>query len=280
MNSNNITTGMDTKVKLRGSDRGSGVSSPTEGESTMNSPKRTKRIVGASQRRAEIVIATLFFVTGIVSILAVIVLNPILNASNYLATVFPNKGAVEWGSLLWSINNIGIVFIAVFAFPLLRKLDEALAAGYLASRIVEGTLMMVGIVATSLLIPLSQEFLKAGAPQGSWFLSFGDVLKQASYLGLTEIELVLLGLGGLIFTYLLFRFRLVPRPISVLGLIAYALVFVVSIAGWFGLVDASAGGPATFLALPVAAFEIIVLPVWLFFKGFKMPEAPSILAAE
>ncbi len=154
----------------------------------MNSPKRTKRIVGASQRRAEIMIATLFLVTGVVSILAVIVLNPILNASNYLAQVFPNKGAVEWGSLLWSINNIGIVFIAVFAFPLLRKLDEALATGYLASRIIEGTIMMVGIVATLLLIPLSQEFLKAGAPQGSWFLSFGDVLKQASYLGLTEIS--------------------------------------------------------------------------------------------
>jgi hypothetical protein len=30
---------------------------------------------------------------------------------------------------MWSINNIGIVFIAVFAFPLLRKLDEALATG-------------------------------------------------------------------------------------------------------------------------------------------------------
>ncbi len=70
----------------------------------------------------------------------------------------------------------------------------------------------------------------------------------------------MLGLGGLIFTWLLFRFRLIPRAMSVLGLIGYSLVFVVSIAGWFGLVDPSAGGPATFLALPVAAFEIFLLP--------------------
>ena len=136
---------------------------------TMNSPKRTKRIVSADQRRAEIMIATLFVVTGVAAILGVYFLDPILNASNYLAGVFPNKGAVELGSLLWSINNIGIVFIAVFAFRVLRKLDEALAVGYLATRIVEGTIMMVGIASTLLLIPLSQEFLKAGAPTARGF---------------------------------------------------------------------------------------------------------------
>src|SRR2546426_2674004 len=144
---------------------------------TMQTPK-SKRIVSASQRRAEILIATLFLVSAVTSFLGIFFLNPILNASDYLALVFPNQGAVELGSLLWSINNIGIVFIAVFTFPVLRKLDEALAVGYLATRIIEGTIMMVGIAATLLLIPLSQEFLKAGVPQNSWFLTLGDVLKQ------------------------------------------------------------------------------------------------------
>lgn len=125
----------------------------------MNSPKRPKRIVSASQRRAEILIATLLLVSAVTSFLGMFVLDPILNASDYLTRVFPNKGAVELGSLLWSINNIGIVSIAVFAFDVLRKRDEALAVGYLASRIIEGTIMMLSIVATLLLIPLSQEFL-------------------------------------------------------------------------------------------------------------------------
>jgi hypothetical protein len=124
------------------------------------------------------VIAILFLVCAVVTIPTVFVVDPILNAADYLG-VFPNKGAVELSALLWSINNIGIVFIAVFAFGLLRKLDETLAAGYLASRIVEGTIMIVGIVATFLLIPLSQEFIKAGAPQRLWFLTIGDTLKHA-----------------------------------------------------------------------------------------------------
>src|SRR2546421_9400361 len=248
---------------------------------TMNSPKRTKRIVSASQRWAEILIATLFLVTGATSIIGeFFVLNPILNAADYLARVFPNQGAVELGSLLWSINNIGIVFIAVFAFRLLRKRNEALAVGYLASRIIEGTIMMLGIAATLLLIPLNQEFLKAGAPHGSWFLTLGDVLKHTKFLGLTQLSLPMLGLGGSLFTWMLFRYRLVPRVISVVGLIGYALVFLGSIAGWFDLIDVSPGGSAQFLALPVAAFEIILLPFWLLFRGFKTPEAPEHPAAE
>ena len=173
----------------------------------------------------------------------------------------------------WSINIIGIVFIAVFAFPLLRKLDEALAVGYLASQIIEGTIMMVGIAATLLLIPLSQEFIKAGAPQGSWFLSLGDVLKHARFLGLTELSLPMFGLGGSLFTWMLFRFRLVPRFISVIGLIGYAVVLFGSIAGWFDLIDTAPGGSAQVFGLPVALFEIILLPFWLLFKGFRIPEA-------
>ena len=234
---------------------------------------RTKRTVDATQRRAEIVIAALFLLTAATSIPAAFVLDPMLNVPDYLARIFPNKAALVLDALLWSFNNIGIVFIAAFAFPLLRKLDEALAVSYLASRIIESTIMMVGIMATLLLIPLSQQFLEAGAPQNSWFLTLGDVLKQARFLGLTQLSLTMLGLGGLFFTWQLFRFRLVARFISVVGLIGYALIFIASIAGWFGLVDVAPGGSGSPLAIPVAVFEIILLPFWLLFKGFKMPEA-------
>jgi len=250
----------------------------TTTEQTTQTPK-SKRIVSAKQRRAEIVIAALFLVTAATSIPGAFVLDSILNASNYLAQVFPNRGAIELGALMWSINNIGIVFIAVFVFGLLRKLNEALAVGYLASRIIEGTIMMVGIAATLLLIPLSQEFLQAAAPQGSWFLTIGDVLKQAKFLGLTGLSLPMLGLGGLLFTWMLFRFRLVPRGISVVGLIGYAVVLFGSIAGWFGLIDVAPGGNGTIFALPVATFEIILLPFWLLFMGFKTPEAPERIVA-
>jgi hypothetical protein len=241
---------------------------------------KARRTVSATQRRAEIVIAVLFLVTAAASIPGAFILDSVLNASNYLAQVFPHKEAIEWGSLMWSINNIGIVFIAVFASGLLRQLDQALAVGYLASRIIEGTIMMFGVAATLLLIPLSQEFLQAGALQGSWFLTLGDLLKQAKYLGLTGLSLPMLGLGGLFFTGMLFRFRLVPRGISVVGLIGYAVILLGSIAGWFGLIDVAPGGNGTIFALPVATFEIILLPFWLLFRGFRMPQTSERIVAE
>ena len=132
---------------------------------------------------------------------------------------------------------------------------------------------MVGIIATFLLIPLSQEFITAGTPQSSWFVSIGDVLKQARFLALTQVSLPILGLGGLLFTWMLFRFWLVPQFISVVGLIGYAVVFLAGIAGWFDLVDVSPGGNGTPLAVPVAVWEIILLPFWLLFRGFRMSEA-------
>jgi len=55
-----------------------------------------------------------------------------------------------------------------------------------------------------------------------------------------------------------------------------------SIAGWFDLINVSPGdsGAGAVLALPVAVFEIILLPFWLLFKGFKIPEAPEHPVAE
>jgi hypothetical protein len=232
-----------------------------------------KRIVDAAQRRAEIWVATLFLVTAAASIPAALVGDSILNAPNYLAGIFHNKAAVAWVALLWSINNIGIVFIAVFMYPLLKKLDDTAAVGYLALRIIEGAVMMFGIAATLMLIPLSGEFIKAGAPLSSWYQTFGDSLKQAKLMGLTQISLPLLGLGGCIFTWQLIRSKLVPPFISVVGLVGYTVILFGGVAAWFGVIDPSPFGPATYIAIPVALFEIILLPFWLLYRGFKMPEA-------
>jgi hypothetical protein len=236
-----------------------------------------KRIVDAKQRRAEIMVATLFLVTAAASIAAGFLLEPILTAPNYLAGISPNTAAVAWGALLWSINNIGIVFIAVFMYPLLWKLDENAAVGYLAVRIIEGALMMVGVMVTLMLIPLSAEFINAGAPLSSWYVTLGNSLVQVT--GLNKIGLPLLGLSGLIFTWMLVRHKMVPRVISVVGLVGYALSLFGGLAVWFGLIDPTAA-LGTVINVPVAVFEIILLPFWLFFRGFKMPEATETEVSE
>jgi Domain of unknown function (DUF4386) len=118
----------------------------------------SRRTADPHQRRAEIVIASLFLLTAAASIPAAFALEPGLFGSDYLARIFPNRAALALDALLWTFNNIGIVFIAVFALPVLRRLDEALAVGYLASRIVEGTIMMAASWRRSCLSPSASSF--------------------------------------------------------------------------------------------------------------------------
>jgi hypothetical protein len=233
------------------------------------SEKENSMTADSSYRRTAILVATLFLVTAIGAIAGAVLINPVINAPDYLTTVFPKSAAVTGGMLLWLVNDIGIVFIGLLMFPILRKQNESMALGYVSMRMFESILMIVGVVFALLLIPLSQAFIKAGAADTTSFQAIGSVLKQGENLFLNILQLIFLGLGGIIFTSLLYQTKLIPRFISVVGFIGYTLLLPAFILALFGILDPTPGGPGTFLALPVAFFEIILMPVWLYAKGFN-----------
>ena len=225
----------------------------------------------ASLRRTEILVASLWLVTAIGAIAGAAFINPIINAPDYLSTVFPKSAAVVTGMLLWLVNNIGIVFIGLLMFPILRKQSESMALGYVSMRMFESLLMTVGVAFAVLLIPLSQAFIKAATTDISTYQAIGAVLKQVESLFLNLMQLLFLGLGGLIITTMLYRSKLVPRWISMIGIIGYALLLPAFALALFGAFDPTpgAGGLGSLLAVPVAIWEIILMPVWLFKKGFN-----------
>jgi len=232
------------------------------------------RNVDPAQRRIEIGVAVLFLLTALTSITGEVLLAPHLKPA-LLADLYSHQGEVVTGALLWSINNIGIVFIAVFLHPFLAARSRFAADGYLATRIVEGTVMMVGILALLLLVPMSAGFVQAGAP-ASWYTGVAELLGAAKVLGITTLSLPLLGLGGLLFTRVLWKWRLVPLAISLTGLVGYTLVLLGGVLGWYGLLDTTPFGAGSFLAVPVAVFEILLLPPWLLIKGFKVLPLPGV----
>lgn len=238
----------------------------------MNSDKISNNIADTSQQKAAritaILVGFLFLTTAFGSIFGNILLDSVITAPDYLDTVFPKSATLVSGVLLWLINDIGIVFIGLLMFPLLRKHNESMALGYVSMRMFECIILIIGVICAMLLIPLSQEYIKAGGTDVSTYQISGALLKQAKYLCLTPMMLLFLGLGGLIFTYLLWKTRLVPRFISVVGLIGYAILLPMAILPLFGLLDTSPSGPALILAAPVMIFEIIFMPIWLFAKGF------------
>lgn len=234
---------------------------PHEGTVRMNS--------NSPYRRTEILVASLWIVTAIGAIGGALLMNPIINAPDYLTTVFSKSATITSGMFGWMINDIGVVFIGLLMFPILKKQSESMALGYLSMRMFESLLMIVGVFFAMLLIPLSHEFIKAGSTDVALFQTMGSVLKQAEDWFLNLLQLVFLGLGGIILTTLLYQTKLVPRFISVFGLIGYALLLPAAVVGLFGILDPTPGGSGSILAVPVAIWEIIMMPFWLFTRGFN-----------
>jgi hypothetical protein len=222
-----------------------------------------------SYRRTAILVASLWLLTAFGAIVGNALLSPVVNAPDYLTTVFSKSAAVTGGMLLWLINDIGIVFIGVLMFPILKKQSESMALGYVTMRIFESIFLIVGVIFAMMLIPLSQAFLTAGATDVTPFQAIGSVLKQAQHWFMDTMQLIPLCLGGIILTTMLYKSKLVPRFFSVFGIIGYALLLPSAILTLLGVQNIAPGAPVASMVIPVAIWEIILMPIWLYTKGFN-----------
>jgi len=226
-----------------------------------------------SYRKNAIIVGVLFITATVANILSDVFLGPILDAPDYLIKVSANENQVIIGALFKLIMAVACAGIAIWLYPILKKHNEALALGYVGARIIEGVLYIVAVIGLLSLLTLSQEFVKAGAPDASHFQALGTLLLAASdwafMLGITVF-----GLGALMLYYLLYQSKLIPRWLSVWGLIGAPLMLAGGLLGMFGsLTETSVLG--TFIFLPIAVNEM-VLAVWLIVKGFN----PSAIAPE
>jgi hypothetical protein len=195
-----------------------------------------------------------------------VILRPILEAPDPLVSIAENETQVLIGLLLAVINSAAIVGIAVAVYPVLRTHNEALAIGYLAARIVECGTFIVGLITLLALLTASQVFVQAEALD-SPAVQVASTILLAAYDGSFWLAVTLiLGTTALILNDVLYRSRLVPRFISIWGLIAGALVFTQGVLDLFG------PDPAI-MSLPIAVQEM-VLAVWLIVKGFRTSALP------
>ena len=114
-----------------------------------------------------------------------------------------------------------------------------------------------------LLLTLSREFVEAGAPDASCFQTSGALL-FAVHDWSSVVENFPYCLGALIFYYLLYRSKLIPRWLSGWGLLGATLFLATVPFRMFGLIP-----PSTLvLAVPLILNEL-VLAIWLIVKGFN-----------
>ncbi len=221
-----------------------------------------------TSRKIAIIVGVLFLTAIVTSLLGGGLLESILNAPDYLTNVSVNTTQVLIGMFLELINGIAVVGIAVMLFPVLKQHNESIARGYFSFRIIESVFCIVSAIIPLSLITLSQEYLKAGASDASYFQTLGTlfIAARADLAGL--LIPVFFCLSALLFYYLLHQSKLIPRFISVWGFIGVALVLILNLLE-VGIIT------GMILAFPIISNEIF-LGIWLIVKGFN----PSAIASD
>ena len=155
---------------------------------------------------------------------------------------------------------------AVVIFPIVKRVNESVALGYIASRTVESILILVGVLSLMSVVALRQD-LAAGSNNEALIavaLSLLALHDQTALLG----PQLCAGLGnGILLGYLMWRSRLLPRPMVLFGLIGGPLAFLGGIGVLLGAWD-NPSGALTALTVLEVIWEFS-LSVWLLIKGFR-----------
>ena len=191
-----------------------------------------------SQRKTAVAVGILFFVQMITYMIGA---RSIQAFENGETTAAPTMGV-----LFTMLSGLAIVGIGLLMYPVLKQVDRRLAVWYPVLRVVE---------------------FAVSAACGVYLLTQLQVVPN------THLWVYIpTGIGGLIFTYLLFVSRLVPRPIAVLGIVGYASLLLGVPLDLLGVLDMTAGAGMVLL-LPGGLFEFVALPIWLIAKGFSSTDA-------
>ena len=220
-----------------------------------------------SSRRTAAIVGLLFLAATVSFSVADTLIKGVLDRPNYLIGASGDASALAAGALLAFVDGLAVVGIAVLMFPLLRHTSEPLALGYVGLRVAELGVVLLYMAAPLIVLALGNG-ARGGTVDASASQSLGSLLQA-----LRDVTLVLLylftGASGIIFAFLLYRSKLVPRPLAVLGLIGYPVLLAGAALAMFGVTDVQQG-TGMLAMLPGGLFELI-LPIWLLAKGFSHP---------
>jgi len=217
-----------------------------------------------SSRKAATIAGVLFIIGTVAGILSVV---PVVDDPDYLMNVSAHENQILRGAFFQFLMAAAYVGIAISLYPILRTYHEGLALGFVGFRIIAGGFILIGVILLLVLLPLSQEFVKAGASDLAYFHTVGGLLRAGRDLVNHVAMILAVSVGGLMLYSLLYRTKLVPRWLSGWGLLGTTLTILASLLFMFRLI-----GLITpiymVLNIPMALQEM-VLAVWLIVKGFN-----------
>jgi hypothetical protein len=220
-------------------------------------------------RKTSLVAGILYLVTFISSIPAAFLLAPVLNDANYIVNGGANIQVIS-GACLDLVNALACIGTAVALFWVVKHQNESFALGFVTTRLVEGTTVIIGVVCILAVVTLQQTSV-VGADSAA-LVTVGQALVAVRNWTFTIGPSLMPALNALLLGTLMYRSRLVPRLIPAAGLVGFPLQLSAVILTLFGI-----NFPiwSAIAVVPIFFWEL-ALGLWMAIKGFNR-SAPLIM---
>jgi hypothetical protein len=220
-----------------------------------------------SNRKSGIIVGVLFLF-GFAGAITIGLTKPILDDLDYLNKISANENKIILGAFFQFIMAAACAGIGISLYPVLKKYNTGSAVGVVAFRIIEAVFQIIGFIILLLLLTLSNEFIKAGAPVSSYFQTVGALLQAGSFWSNQVAAILAWNIAALMYYSLFYQTKLIPRWLSGWGLLGIILIIVVSMLLLFRVIVPMSTIQIA-LSLPIALQEM-VLALWLIAKGFNV----------
>ncbi|MBN4070456.1 DUF4386 domain-containing protein [Olleya sp. AH-315-F22] len=217
----------------------------------MKSIKKTGRLVG--------LLFLLIFVTGI--IVYQFLQGPVLFSDDFITTTSANSNKIITSTLLLFLSGITSVVIAAILLPIFKKYSIPMAFLYLAFSILSFIAISIDNISVLSMLELSLEYTKNGTDNSDLLNTLGNIFYKKHWWT-HYLSLLISCFPVFILYYTLYVSKLVPKVISIIGIIAIIFMFIEMLFSVFG------NSISINMLLPIGLIQLI-LPLWLIFKGLN-----------
>ena len=198
--------------------------------------------VPMSSTRKTALVAGVFYLITFISIPTLALYGPVKNHRDWILSSGGHT-AVLVGGFLEVIVALAGIGTAVTLYPVVKRQNEGVALGFVAARVLEASMIFTGVVSLLSLVTLRQDLGAAAGANAAALVTTGAshvaVYNWTFLLG----QSLMPAINALLLGSLLYRSRLVPRVIPVLGLIGAPLLIAAVIATLFGATGQNSSWP-------------------------------------
>jgi hypothetical protein len=214
-------------------------------------------------RKLTLAAGVLYIVTFVASIPTLVLKQPVIDHLDFVLG-HGDATPVLWGGLLDFVCAIAGIGTAVALYPVVRRFSSTSAIGFVTTRTLEAGILVVGVISLLSVVTLRNDVVGSSTTALTTTSQSLVAMHNWSFL---------LGPGfmasfnALVLATAMYRFRLVPRFIPIMGFIGAPLLLASSLATFFGG-HGQVSDTATLFALPIAAWEFS-LGIHMMFKGLR-----------